>query len=92
MLDATDERIADLRAVLGFFGESLGWDHVAASPRRQAAIVAAMQWAASEIGRINSREARLNAPVHPDVLQHEVWVGLRRHDAERRRELAAACG
>lgn len=90
---AIDERIDLLRSLLSFYGESLGWDHVAAEPRRQACIIHSMQWAASEIGRINDREYRLTAPVHPDILQSEVWSALRRHDLELRqaeRESAAS--
>lgn len=81
-----DERVGMLRELLGFYGETLGWPHVTESSTRRAAIIGSMTWASMEIARINTQEARLMAWVHPDTLQREVFVALKRKEYQDRVE------
>lgn len=78
-----EEKVALLREALVFYAAALGWGHVAENERRRSGLLETMRWVSCEIGNIigtrkegESREARLDAWVHPDALQHDVWLAM----------------
>jgi hypothetical protein len=79
-----DERVSLLHQCMNHFADALAWPHVGEDPRRRRGILAAIQWSADEIGRIATAESRLNAWVHPDILQAESALALQRVEIDRR--------